>query len=134
MPPGRWVHDRYRNENGWWSALVQERDEGPRADRVIRLLNTVVADQEKGGDLIEFMVRARAVLTALVVEPAPQWARTPPSVPGWYWWRLSPDRSPSVVEVDYFGDRLCERTESGGALPLGRHGGEWYATPLEVPQ
>lgn len=73
MPEGKWVHDRWQNEHGWWSTLIQERTSGPNADRVMGLLNTVTANQEKGGDLIEFMVRARALLPLLakIVEQPP---------------------------------------------------------------
>lgn len=73
MPPGRWVHDRYRNENGWWSALVQVRgeleDDGfevAMSETVIRLLNTVVANQEKGGDILEYIVRCRRLVPLLL--------------------------------------------------------------------
>jgi len=61
MPAGMWTHDRHRNEFGWWSALLNWSP--VQAGHVARpVLKTVEVNQEKGGDLIEFWMRAFRLL------------------------------------------------------------------------
>jgi hypothetical protein len=62
------------------------------------------------------------------------WTTSKPTVPGWYWWRLSSSGEPGVLKISQehidnknvytFGTRILLHSE----MP-----GEW-AGPLEVPK
>lgn len=131
MPPGTWVHNRYRNENGWWSALVQERADVPVIDTVIRLLVTQTPDQERGGDVVEFVVRAKRLLPLLIRDAPTPFTRTLPTAPGWYWVRWRAEGEEKVIAEEVTGSE--GRLRMGGLPLAGWTECEWCG-PLEVPQ
>ena len=50
------------------------------------------------------------------------WSKTPPSEPGWYWWRED-EEDADIMTVCSYGD-------DDFAIP---DWGEWWTTPIEEP-
>lgn len=79
-----WTHERYKNEHGWWSALVSEDRTKPLIDSVLRLLTSEFPNDPKIGDVFEAIAAFKkfapilakhilATVTADSDEPVKSW-------------------------------------------------------------
>ena len=61
---------------------------------------------------------------------SPTWTKTPPTAPGWYWWRAtSTEREPKPVQLRMLNGAVCLNN-----LPVTMYVDcEWWPIPLEVP-
>ncbi|MCP3885106.1 MAG: hypothetical protein GY700_06460 [Propionibacteriaceae bacterium] len=59
-----------------------------------------------------------------------EWSKTPPSEPGYYYWREEEGADYDIYEAYLLNGRLVE---TSFARPMGEGGGEWWTTPIPGP-
>ena len=93
----------------------------------LELLNDAARKRE-GASLIDRLI---VLVRELEAERAGlAWTDAKPTVPGWYWWKRSPDCAAEVIEVD-IGVRLFAAI-SGGCVPVADMFGQ-FAGPIPPP-
>lgn len=64
-----------------------------------------------------------------------EWTKTPPTVPGWYWWRsgLHEGTQPRVVQLSEYGGRFIAAACGAAFRLLTSLSGEWWSVPIQQP-
>jgi len=70
-----------------------------------------------------------------------EWTKTPPTVPGWYWWRhpafnrgIASPVQVAVRDGKLMGGRSVLPEHMHVAIDSERPGGEWWSEPIQEPQ
>jgi hypothetical protein len=116
--------------------MTDERQTGspPTPEATIAKLSAFAACHSVGA-VRDLATEALAAIRAAVAADKPKWAATPPTEPGWYWWRRDDSYDPVMAIVKRCPDglvlsRLFKRLD--WRLPS-HCGGEW-AGPLTPPE
>lgn len=80
---------------------------------------------------VQKIIEQASVLLTQPEHDLPQWTDTPPTVPGWYWYRLQRTDEPYIIEGSLADGRM--EWYSGDALMYAEVRGQWCG-PIEPPR